>query len=111
MKSNNNDFHGASLSLGQGQSFHVENNRILVECIPDKDTYSASIVLIKPETVRLYSRTGFVRQLGQTVNLKKFPLGIGAKVHYTAYEGQDLELNKKDMKILIPDNLLCVEEN
>lgn len=108
MKSANNDLYGAAVSLGEGQSFHVENNRLLIECIKDKDVYDSTIFLIKPETAKMYARTGYIRQIGDDVK-SDYPFIIGSKVHYLPYEGVDLDLDGKDMKILIPENLLAVE--
>ena len=101
----NNNLISAAIKLETGQTFRVINNKILIETIKDGDTYEASIILIKPETVKKYSRSGYIRQIG--VEVEGFD--AGDKVHYMAYEGCDIEMNKIDYKILIPGNILCKE--
>lgn len=92
-------------TIVEGLNFKIADNKVLVECEKDKDTYDVQgFTLYKPEKYKRYAKWGWIRQIGQDV---KSEAKIGDKVLFEAYSGQDLDLNGKEYKVIVIDNIHC----
>jgi len=79
--------------------FEVAPDKVLVELEQDKDYYEGKIKLIKADEFKRYSRTGWVRQIGLNL-INKVDFRLDDRVVFECYAGSDLELDKKDYKVI-----------
>lgn len=82
-------------------------DRILVKPLQQEQTTASGIVL--PETGEKEKKAqGEIISIGDGEKIKKLNLQIGDKVLFGKYAGDDVEVEKQELKILKDDEILAV---
>ena len=88
------------------KGFTIASNMVLIECEQDVDTYGQLKVIQKVDKYKRFSRSGWVRQIGEDV--KDCGLNLNDKVFFESYAGNDVDFGDKPYKIITPEMVLCV---
>lgn len=82
-------------------------NRVVVEPLTEEETTKSGIIL--PDTVDKEKKAeGKVVAIGDGEKIKKLNLGIGVKVLFGKYAGEDVKVDHTEYKILTDEDVLAI---
>lgn len=84
------------------------DDRVLVEPLDETETTTSSGIII-PDTAKEKPRTGVVLAVGTDEDLQQ-KVKEGNKILFAKYGGEEVELNRKELRILSRNDILAVLE-
>jgi len=84
-------------------------DRVVVEPLSEEETTKSGIIL--PDTVDKEKKAeGKVVAIGDGEKIKKLHLGVGVKVLFGKYAGEDVKVDEVEYKILTDEDVLAIIE-
>ncbi|MDE3059159.1 MAG: co-chaperone GroES [Bacteroidota bacterium] len=84
------------------------DDRVLVEPLDEAETTTSSGIII-PDTAKEKPRTGVVLAVGTDEDLQQ-KVKEGNKILFAKYGGEEIALNRKELRILSRNDILAVLE-